>query len=247
MRRHDLLAGLHELLAPRTYLEIGVNRGVSMGLSRTRSIGVDPAFKIDHEIRCDVHLVRRSSDEFFASQDAFDHFGAPVADLTFIDGMHLAEYALRDFINVERLSHPASVVVVDDVLPRTSDQAKRRRDPGPWTGDVYKVLETLRQLRRDLVILEMDTLPTGTVVVLNLDPASRVLADAYDDLVESYVSLDPQDVPEAILRRSRALDPEVLLDAPIWQELRRLRDGDADSVRAEVRPLLAGAGLADAS
>ena len=37
--------------------------------------------------------------------------------VAFIDGMHLAEYALRDVINTERYCHAASVIVVDDVLP----------------------------------------------------------------------------------------------------------------------------------
>jgi hypothetical protein len=243
MRRHDLLARLHELLEPRTYFEIGVNRGASLSLSRTRSIGVDPVFMVDQEIRCDVHLVRQTSDEFFERADAFDHFDVPVVDLAFIDGMHLGEYALRDFINTERRTHPTSVVVIDDMLPRSPEEAGRRRTTKAWTGDVYKVAETLRELRPDLVVLEVDTSPTGTVVVLNPDAGSDVLATAYDDLVEAYVTPDPQPVPEEILKRSRALDPSALLAAPIWSELRRLREGEAPPARSEVAALLAGAGL----
>jgi len=38
--RHELLKSLHELLDPRSYLEIGVSTGRSLTLSRTRTIGV---------------------------------------------------------------------------------------------------------------------------------------------------------------------------------------------------------------
>jgi hypothetical protein len=248
VRRHALLSGLHERLAPRTYFEIGVSTGVSMGLSRTRSIGVDPFFRVVRGLHCDLHLVRETSDEFFASDEAMGHFGGTVIDLAFIDGMHLAEYALRDFINTERHTHAASVIVLDDMLPRIPVEGARDRDlarsHGAWAGDVYKVVDALRNLRPDLICLEVDTQPTGTAVVLLPDSSSTALADAYDDLVEAYAVRDPQEVPEAVLGRSRALDPVRLLDAPIWDDLRRLRELPDTEARPQVADLLAGAGLA---
>jgi hypothetical protein len=247
VRRHDLLQRLHELLQPRSYLEIGVSSGASMTLSRARSIGVDPAFHVERELWCDLHLVRATSDEFFARRHPLAHFDEPAVDLAFIDGMHLAEYALRDFVNTERLAHAASVIVLDDMLPRHPDEAGRNRAlgrvRGAWAGDVFKVVETLRELRPDLVVLEVDTQPTGTVLVLNPDAASEVLATAYDDLVEAYVTPDPQQVPDAILNRSRAVDPDVLLAAPIWEGLRRLRVADPVDARAHVASLLGDAAL----
>ena len=247
MRRHDLLQSLHELLRPRSYFEIGVNFGGSMTLSRTRSIGVDPAFRVERELLCDLHLVRATSDEFFAREHPLAHFHDPVIDLAFIDGMHLSEYVLRDFVNTERYTHAASVIVVDDMLPRSVAEADRDRSrprSGPaWAGDVYKLAEALRELRPDLVCLEVDTAPTGTVVVLLPDPASTDLLAAYDELVESFVVPDPQPVPDEILSRSRALDPEKLLAAPIWDELRRLRALEDSQARPEVAALLGTAGL----
>ena len=68
LKRHALLKNLHELLQPRNYLEIGVNLGLSLTLSRCRTIGVDPAFKVTQELQCDVHLVRATSDEFFSRE-----------------------------------------------------------------------------------------------------------------------------------------------------------------------------------
>ena len=248
MRRHELLEQLHDRLAPRTYLEIGVSTGTSLTLSRTRSIGVDPFFRIRRELHCDLQLVRATSDEFFASAGAFEHFGGSAFDLAFIDGMHLAEYALRDFINTERHAHPASVIVLDDMLPRVPVEGLRdRRDArshGAWAGDVYKILDALRTLRPDLVCLELDTRPTGTVAIFLPDSYSTTLAAAYDELVQAYVVPDPQDIPDEVLRRSRALDPEDLLRSPIWDGLRRLRERPAAEARPEVARLLAEAGLA---
>ena len=68
MRRHAFLRGLHEVLRPRTYFEIGVREGMSLTHSRVPSVAVDPAFAIDREFRCDVHLVRTTSDEFVARE-----------------------------------------------------------------------------------------------------------------------------------------------------------------------------------
>jgi hypothetical protein len=248
VRRHDLLLRLHELLQPRNYLEIGVSTGASLSRSRARSIGVDPAFHIERELLCELHLVRATSDEFFARAHPLAHFDEPVADLAFVDGMHLAEYALRDFINTERYTHAASVIVIDDMLPRNVPEADRDRGrsrSGPaWAGDVYKLLGPLRDLRPDVVCLEVDTTPTGTVVVLLPDPSSTTLLTAYDDLVEAFVVPDPQQVPDEILTRSRAISADALLEAPIWAELRRLRELDDAQARPAVSALLAEAGLA---
>ena len=248
MQRHDLLRSLHELLQPRTYLEIGVSTGASMSRSRARSIGVDPAFHVKRELLCDLHLVRATSDEFFAREHPLAHFDEPLIDLAFIDGMHLAEYALRDFINTERFTHAASVIVIDDMLPRNVPEADRDRgrprSAPAWAGDVYKIVEPLRTLRPDLVCLEVDTAPTGTVVALLPDASSTALLSAYDDLVEEFVIPDPQLVPNEILTRSRAIAPQALLAAPIWDDLRRLRDVEDSRARPEVAALLDGAGLA---
>jgi hypothetical protein len=227
VRRHDLLRSLHERLQPRTYFEIGVRKGRSLTLSRVPSVGVDPFFEVTSELRCDVHLVRTTSDEFFARRHPFAHFDRPVVDLAFIDGMHLAEFALRDFINTERYCHPASVIVIDDVLPRSTVEAGRGRvgtaDGGAWAGDVYKVIDVMRERRPDLVVLELNTLPTGTLVVLLPDRNNTTLAASYDELVTELVVPDPQVVPQWALTRSRALDPAVLLDAPFWDDVRRAR------------------------
>jgi hypothetical protein len=248
MLRHELLKGLHERLQPRTYLEIGVHIGMSLTLSRARSIGIDPFFKISREVHCDLHLVRTTSDEFFARRHPLAHFDEPVIDLAFIDGMHLSEYALRDVINVERFTHAASVIVLDDMLPRNVPEAARDREGAglqrrAWAGDVYKLIAALRELRPDLVCLEVDTEPTGTVVILLPDPSSRVLLEHYDELCDQYVVPDPQQVPEEIVSRSRAVGPEKLLLTPIWEDMRRLRERPDAEAREELSKILDRSGL----
>jgi hypothetical protein len=224
LNRHEFLRHMHRLTVPRSYLEIGVNDGRSLALSRTRSIGVDPAFKVDVEIECDVQLVKATSDDFFARDDAIARFPEGVADLIFIDGMHLFEFSLRDFINAEKLAHPGSVVVFDDVLPRTNDEAARNRFTRAWAGDVYKVVLALEQYRPDLVVLPIDTKPTGLLLVVGLDPTNTVLHDKYDDVIAAFAQDDPQVVPPEILNRSQAADPDKVVASDVFQRLRELRD-----------------------
>ncbi|MET9117329.1 class I SAM-dependent methyltransferase [Streptomyces longwoodensis] len=266
MKRHEFLRHLHEVTRNRNYLEIGVNDGRSLRLSRVPSIGVDPAFKVTSEIRCDVHLVRATSDDFFArarplahlqggrhplrnlrrGRHPLGHWRRTTLDLSFIDGMHLFEYALRDVMNVERHSDWSSVIVLDDVLPRTVDEAARDRHTTAWTGDVYKVAEILARHRPDLVTVLVDTQPTGQLVVFGADPRNTVLRARYAEIVAEYDVPDPQKVPEGVLERVGAVRPEALLDAPFWRPLVRARDRGLDrargweALRAALAPLSAG-------
>ncbi|WP_405780816.1 class I SAM-dependent methyltransferase [Streptomyces sp. NBC_00859] len=235
---------MHRVYRPRNYLEIGVNDGRSLALSRVPSIAVDPAFKVVTSISCDVHLVKQTSDAFFARKDPLLHLrtgrnpfralarrdplralgGDPRLELAFIDGMHLFEFALRDFMNIEKHARWSSVIVLDDMMPRNVDEAARDRHTGAWTGDVYKVAEVLRRFRPDLLVAEVDTTPTGVVAVFGADPSNTVLTQKYDAIIEEYVTEDPQDVPDEILTRKRAVAPEALLGAGFWPALIRARN-----------------------
>ena len=247
LRRHELLQGLHDVLQPRTYFEIGVRQGYSLRLSRVPTVAVDPFYDIKAEVQCDLHLVRTTSDEFFAREHPFAHFDKPQVDLAFIDGMHLSEFALRDFMNTERFCHAGSVIVFDDMLPRNEVEAGRGRvgsaATGAWAGDVFKVIESLRKLRPDLVVLELDTKPTGTLMVLLPDPDNRALDEAYDQLVQDYVTPDPQVVPEWSTTRSRAVSAEQVLDSPVWAEVRRRRNLPSGVARSAIRSAYEQAGL----
>ena len=230
--RHDLLRGLHEVLTPRTYLEIGVNEGSSLTLSRTRSIGVDPDFVVRRPLHCDLDLVRAKSDDFFTRADPLVHFDGVPVDLSFIDGMHLSEFALRDFINVERHLATSGVTVFDDILPRNALEAARVRRTGAWAGDVYKAVEVIARRRPDLAVVLINTWPTGTAVVVGADPASPLLSDSYADEVAYLEAADPQDPPAAYMSRSSAVDPAVLLASEAWPLLVTAREsGDTEMIK----------------
>ncbi|HEU5034045.1 MAG TPA: class I SAM-dependent methyltransferase [Mycobacteriales bacterium] len=225
--RHEFLRRLHERLQPRSYLEIGVRDGLSLTLSRAPSIAIDPAFKITSEVHADLQLVRATSDDFFARPDPLAHLPGGRIDLAFIDGMHLAEFALRDFINVERFTEWTSVVVLDDMLPRSVAEAARDRHTLAWAGDVYKVATILQRLRPELVCLPIDTAPTGVVLVLGVDKDDRTLPDKYDELLAELTAADPQDVPEEVLTRVGSADPAQVLDSPVWAALVQARSAGA--------------------
>lgn len=256
MQRHAFLRELHAVVRPRNYLEIGVNDGKSLALSRVPTIAIDPAFRITVPLRCDLHLVKATSDDFFASDDPIRHLrsarnpirnvrrgrplldrwrGGTALDLAFIDGMHLFEFALRDFMNVERFSRWSTVVVFDDMLPRNVEEASREPQPAAWTGDVHKVAAVLREYRPDLLVIPVDTEPTGVVVVLGADPSSTVLRSTYDSIIERWVTPDPQVVPDAVLRRDGAASPERLLAADAWRDLVRRRRASRDRAWPELR------------
>ena len=234
----EFLAALHERLAPRTYLEIGVADGHSLALSRCRSIGIDPDFYVDQELLGAVSLHRRTSDEYFSGlgTDGVTPFGELPIDLAYIDGMHHFEYALRDFIAIERYSAPSSVIAFDDVLPRNAEEAARDREDWPWTGDVFRIQYALAAHRPDLRLICVDTEPTGTLLAVNLDPTSNVLAERLDDIVREFVCPDPQHVPVEILSRTGAITPARALSLKLWGKLRSARIvGTAELVAGAVR------------
>jgi hypothetical protein len=220
----DFLRRLHEALEPATYLEIGIRNGDSLALARCRAVGIDPEFNLKAELGADTTVFRESSDEYFERHNPLKPLGGKRIDLAFIDGMHLSEFALRDFMNVERYSRWTSVAVFDDILPSTSEMAARDRRTRAWTGDVFKMLGILERHRPDLICLRVGTEPTGLLLVLGLDPASRVLTYGYDRIVEAAVVPDPQRLPADVAERRRVLDPEAVAAAPLWTLLRSARE-----------------------
>ena len=208
-------------------MEIGIDQGSSLTLSRTRSIAVDPAFSITAPINCDVWIHKTTSDEFFAAPDAFDHFGGVPVDLAFIDGMHLAEYALRDFMHMEKHMAPGGVILLDDMLPRNSLEAYRIRRTHNWTGDVYKVHQVLQAYRPDLIVIPVNTGPTGSYLIVGLDPSSIVLDDHYATIEPTITGADPQIVPQDWLERRTAVDATTLLASDVWARVVELRNAGA--------------------
>lgn len=215
----DLLAELHRRLAPRAYLEIGIANGRALALAKCRAVGVDPAYGITAQLDGDVALFRTASDEYFSRPDPLAATGGTPFDLVFIDGLHLFEFALRDFIFAERHSSSRGVIIFDDILPRTVDEAARLRHTKAWTGDVFWVLEVLHRYRSDVVVVPLDTYPTGLLAVFKLDPANEVLAEQYTDIVAEFRQPDPQPVPSFLLDRFGVFPPQRFLDSGVLELL----------------------------
>ncbi|HWC34672.1 MAG TPA: hypothetical protein VG650_07570 [Mycobacteriales bacterium] len=114
-----------------------------------------------------------------------------------------------------------------------------------WTGDVYKVATVLETLRPDLTVVPLDTEPTGLVLVVGLDPTSTTLTDSYDAILAEHVYDDPQRVPDDVLHRRAAAEPERVLGHPIWAELVAARETGAGPSAATLASLAKLRGTAD--
>jgi hypothetical protein len=228
MYYYAFLAELHRRLAPRAYLEIGVRDGGSLAQAHCRSVGIDPAYAITAELDADVALFRTTSDEYFARPDPLAATGGTPFDLSFIDGLHLFEFAFRDFVYAERHSSPRGVIVFDDVLPRSIDEAARQRHTEGWTGDVYGMLEVLALYRPDLVVVPVGTRPTGLLLVTALNPADTTLTDNFDEILARFRRPDPQPVPPLLLDRLTVVPPQRLLESDLLEVLARA-GGSADA------------------
>lgn len=233
---YKFLAQVHKRLRPRNYLEIGVRNGGSLALSSCRSVAIDPAYSITAEINAPVSLFRTSSDEYFAREDPLQPTGGEPFDLAFIDGLHIFEFALRDFINAERHASNRGMIIFDDVLPRTVDEAARVRHTHGWTGDVYSVLGVIAKYRPELSVITIGTQPTGLLMITGLDPDSTVLSDHYADILLEFRHEDPQPVPEHLLDRLAIAAPQKVLDSGL---LELLAETDPQIAPDELRPQIA--------
>ncbi len=213
----ETLSTIHRVLDPRTYLEIGVWLGNSLSLARCPSIGIDPAPDIKTIIHPATRIFTMTSDQFFTEQAA-TAISTPI-DLAFIDGMHLLEFVLRDFMYVERHATPQSLIVIDDIFPSHPAQADRSRRTGTWMGDVWKLLPILSQLRPDLVLIPIDTWPSGLLLVTALDPSNRTLWYTYNQIVTHFShDIAP---PLSILGREGVYPPAIV--DPFLRTLKSLR------------------------
>jgi hypothetical protein len=186
-----VLDGLHQRLRPRTYVEIGVRFGTSLRLALpgTTAIGIDPDADIRYPVPRGTRVFNSTSDDLFAEHDLRALLGGQAVDMAFIDGMHLFEYALRDFMHLEAECRPSSLILVHDCYPIDAATAARERTTKLWSGDVWKLTLLLRRHRPDLKLVTLDASPTGLAMITNLDPASNVLAERLDDLVAEYRDL----------------------------------------------------------
>jgi hypothetical protein len=215
--RHEFLAMLHKELEPRIYLEIGVQYGSSLVLAEKAEVayGIDPnpllfAAPMNQLPNQRVHAM--TSDQFFEGM----YLTEPI-DLAFIDGSHLVEDTFVDWLHVQKRMRPGGVIVFDDVLPYNETIAVREMPPGgDWTGDVWKCFYIIRELYASYnwgtgPIL-VDTWPTGTMVLLNVEPKLHLPDKLFDKNYARIFFEDAGPIPGEILLRATAVTPYEILE-----------------------------------
>lgn len=197
------IKNFHDVMKPRTYLEIGTQSGNTLAIATCPSIAVDPRFQINVNVaggKSTCFLFQTTSDDFFRDYNPTAFLGAPV-EFAFLDGLHKFEFLLRDFMNTEKFVGKNSVVMMHDCVPPGFYMTTREMaDPirleksafgSWWTGDVFKLIPVLKRYRPDLKITILDCVPTGIVMITGLNPMNDVLRRAYDDIMrETSLQLD---------------------------------------------------------
>ena len=214
-----VLARVHAHVRPATYLEVGVSRGESLKLvgPETLALGIDPEPRVGFALTPNQKIFAQTSDEFFGRPDVATLLGGKPLDMAFIDGMHHFEYALRDFINIEPLCRPDSLIFIHDCFPIDARSAERDQITAFWSGDIWRLLVLLKKYRPDLAIHTLGTPPTGLGLISRLDPTSTVLRSRLPELIGEGLALDFS----AIAQRR----PEALNLVPYdWPRVRQLLD-----------------------
>ena len=139
------------------YLEIGVEYGECFNETHFVSkVGVDPDPKFCSNVG--QTLILQTSDDFFKQCDIKQQF-----DVIFIDGMHQAEYVLRDINNCIQILSTNGTIFMDDILPLNYNEQlkipiKHYYENGilkygeNWTGDVWKVVYHLLKKYKDKIL-----------------------------------------------------------------------------------------------
>lgn len=194
----DFIDRFHQVNRPSSYLEIGSQTGRSLQFAGNHCIAVDPSFRLSYDVitaKESLYLYQGTSDDFFDS-GYLKRTGTSI-DFAFLDGMHLFEFLLRDFMHTERaVSGKESMIALHDCVPYARIMATRDWDKAitrSWSGDVWKMIPVLRRYRPDLDVKVLDCAPTGLVVVTNCDAGSSVLADNYDEILAEYLEMSLPD------------------------------------------------------
>jgi capsular polysaccharide biosynthesis protein len=220
----EVLRLFHQELRPLTYMEIGTLTGESLKSVGCPTIAIDAQFELEGNVvgrKQLCHFYQMRSDLFFKQYDPRAILGHQL-DAAFLDGMHLCEFTLRDFANVERHSRQNSVVFIHDCLPLEfliCGRVHRQEsvDPGRrgwWQGDVWRVILALKRRRPDLRITMLDAQPTGLACITNLNPASDVLFARYAEIVDEMHSWALEDIGLIEYQRMVDVESTSIVDTP---------------------------------
>lgn len=158
MQRYDIINSLINKFGYKYYLEIGFAHGGNFELINCdNKSSVDPGFEVEYN----GAEYKMTSDDFFQKLEHGTLNRNPNSkwDIIFIDGMHLAEYVLRDIKNSLNHLSDNGTIVLHDCSPPEIDFAREdyyAMNKG-WNGTVWKSIYHLRVTREDLIISVVDT------------------------------------------------------------------------------------------
>jgi Methyltransferase domain len=222
----EVLRRMHRYLKPKNYVEIGIWKGKSLRLAApdTRVLGIDPAPRLKRPAGAHMQIFSETSDDFFSNHQLSELLGGEALELALIDGMHKFEYALRDFINLERYSKPGTIILFHDCYPVDEPSAERERKTLFWSGDIWRVILLLKKYRPDLSVHTILTPPSGLGMVLNPNSRSTVLSERLEQIVAEGFAMT-----YAALAAGKA---ELLNGCPNkWSKIRELLDARREAWR----------------
>jgi len=210
LNRTTIIQTLINKFGYKTYLEIGVERGINFfQIDAELKLGVDSVFTIPggYQDTEKEKFYAMTSDEFFANPPK--EILERGLDIVFIDGLHTYEQSLRDVENSLKYLNPHGIIVMHDCLPDspatampTLEEAKKHLDfKGNWTGNVYKTIIHLRATRNDLFVAVVDTdwgvgivkkgNPEG-ILSINVEDIQNMSYEEFAKDKEKLLNLEPR-------------------------------------------------------
>lgn len=200
------------------YFEIGTRKGSSLQLSQSPSVAIDPFFQLTHNPIGNKNyclLFQETSDSFF--QNTLHRFSDLKCQLAFIDGMHLFEFALRDFINLCKCRTEDALFLFHDPLPWTYEMATRDNTTlgrnEAWTGDIWKLIPILIAAGFKDHLKVITAAPSGLLAIFN-PPKELVekLEEDYEDICRNWINIEfNKQSCEALYQPNVFVKPEAYL------------------------------------
>ena len=153
----------------------------------TTAISIDPAPRIRYAVGSEARVFPLTSDEFFAHHGDRE-LGDQRLDMGFIDGLHLCDIPATSS-RWRRSVTPGFVILMHDVYPIDLESAARGARPTCGRGTSGRP-SSPSAFRPDLQVTSLKVTPTGLGIVTALDPASTVLADRHEEIVDWMGNLD---------------------------------------------------------
>lgn len=199
-----VLGVIQETVRPRTYLEIGVRLGDSLFLFEETdlAVGVDPSPAVSRPLPPHMHVADMTSEAFFRDGHAAAYFADRPLDIAFIDGLHLSEQVLLDFVWTLPFLADGGMVLLHDVLPHRPEVASRTRHTTLWTGDCWRAALAIA---RAWPGFEFVVVPTGPSGLLAIRIAKSVLAAPARPLMEAFNELRDCPFDESVRQEILAL------------------------------------------